>query len=364
MSSYARTGSARSVVLAINKYHPNTRDPRVVKRIKAVLAWCDALRLNNKLVCISKAELRSVFSNTSQGLGLWMYSNLLVQHGTYAPGIRSYSYALRADGYEKLHELIGAEVLTPIQIAHQKYGQVAEGKQKVEYTDTGGRLYSGVQNLPRALRKQVFAGWWDYDIEACAPTLLTQYIGRHSCLRPAMQLERVQKLIHEKNWVREHVASIAGVSVAIAKKIIAALFFGARLSPYHDTAIFAALNFDKEAYVRLRADSFIIGLRSELKLMWKRAFAIYQAEQPGAYGKASRVSPNAKDRMAIYITLERQAIDILMCLRSNGCPIVIMHDGFMSQERQSVEQLEELIKSTTGYKIKIKEEKIVPAVDG
>ncbi|MBH2072180.1 MAG: hypothetical protein I8H90_25025 [Burkholderiales bacterium] len=341
--------------LKINKYKPNLNDPRTVRRIKAVLDWCDEMRLYKHARSISQSNLRKVFGNTSQGLGRWTYSNLLIQQGTYIPALRSFSYMLRQDGYEKLHALIGVRPATNIEIARRKFGLVVDGFQATTYSDEGGRRYAAVQNLPRLLRQELFGGWWDYDIEASAPTLVFQY-ATYKCHSVSSVLPHVAKLIHEKTWVRTHVASITGLGEQDVKKVVNALFFDAPLVPHSATAIYRLVDCDELVLSTLKVDPFIMALKAEVKQMWIWACERYRNTEIGVKC-ANRSLKNSKLRNAIYIMLERCVIDALDEVHGN-CPSVLMHDGFMLRQRTDVAELARVVKRKTGLNVQFKEKRL------
>ncbi|PHV14647.1 hypothetical protein CSQ90_22135 [Janthinobacterium sp. BJB303] len=310
------------------------------------------MRLYKYARSVSQSNLRKVFGNTSQGLGRWIYSNLLIQQGTYVPDLRSFSYTLRQDGYEKLHALVGVRPATDIEIAKSKFGLVADGLQAISYSDEGGRRYAAIQNLPRLLRQQLFSGWWDYDIEASAPTLVFQYATYNSSPISSM-LPNVMKLIHEKTWVRTHVGSITGLEEHDVKKVVNALFFGAPLVAYSATSIYQLLDCDELTLWLLKADPFIAALTAEIKQMWVWACERYRNTEIGG-NCSNQFLKNSKLRNAIYIMLERRVIDALDEVHGN-CPSVLMHDGFMLRQRTDTVELARIVQRKTGFNIKFKE---------
>ena len=354
--------------LSLTPYTPNLDDPRIHRRLKSVLTWCDCLRGQKRPKSINSAILRKVFGNTSQPFGRWLRSNLLMQVGSYQAGKHSYSYFLNESGYEKLCALVGVEVSSAPDAAAELYGPIIRAEIAPEYSDSGTRRYHPVQNLRREDRKISFAGWWDYDIDACAPTLLFQYVaqGRGEGWGEKW-LPTIRRLVYEKDAMRHYVQLLTGLESKVVKKLINALFFKAILSPHHASTLFQTLNCSVELLLRLKMDPIIKSLRREVKYMWQLAQNKYSAELTRILIQTGRV-PNvvknkAKLRSAIYRMLERQVIDAmeaaLPCLEA-GC--VLMHDGFMLHKRVDIRLLETAVLDRTGYRIKLKETCFAPGI--
>lgn len=169
-----------TTTLCLNTYTPNINDPRIKRRISTVLEWCAPLLVTKKRVrSIHNSEIRKVFGNISKPCGRWLYSNLLVQTGSYTPAHHSYSYRLNEAGYDKLCALMDVQTATSAEVAAELYAAIISGDEAAVYTDKGGRRYHSIQNVRKEDKKVIFSGWWDYDIDSCAATLAHQYAREH-----------------------------------------------------------------------------------------------------------------------------------------------------------------------------------------
>lgn len=374
-STIVRSGKSPLIAgkgLYLNRYTPNLRDPRTQKRVQSVLDWCESLLLNKHARSINHKTLRKVFGNTGRGLGRWLYSNLLIQTGSYAAGSYSFSYLLNSPGYEKLHGLLGQDVPTSASVACAAYADIISGTEIPQYVDHGGRRFHPIQNLKKKDRKIIFEGWWDYDIDACVQTLVYQYAlaayfaaNGHAVASP---FPAVARLIESKNEMREHIAAVTKLSVDKAKELIQLLFFRAMLSPHSESSMYRLMNEDRLCYERFKNDSFVKAFRADARRVWMWAIQRDKSERAAATFADGIARPHPKKvtqhRNAIYIMLERKVMNAIEDWFPNGVlPGILMHDGFMSMQDIPVEVLERHVKETTGYNIKLKKTLLIPEIE-
>jgi hypothetical protein len=347
--------------LLLNPYIPNLGDPKIKRRVSAVLEWCGSLLNDKRPRPIHNSVLTKVFANHQRNPGRWLYSNLLQQVANYAVGKRSYSYVLNVDGYLKLHKLVGLEVRGAAEVAKEMYADIVSGVKPLDYVDRGDRRYHAVQNLKRHVRSEVFAGWWDYDIEACAPTLLYQYVCHEKDAEwGAKWLPTIRRLVHEKDEVRQYVGVLTGLDEKQTKRLLNALVFKAVLAPHSACSTFQILRQDVELLYRVKSDPYIRALRREVRHLWELVATRHLVEQNRRLlweGRtAAALKSTASLRMAIYRKLERQVIDAIeVALPDARLGCVLMHDGFMLKERVSSAVLEHEVLKQTGFAVKIKE---------
>jgi hypothetical protein len=352
--------------LTLSRYKPNFNDPRVRTRVEAVLAFCKPMLLQRKAKPISSANLTKAFGNQKTPLAERLRHKLLQQESSYVPGKQSISYSLKRDGYTELAAAIGQPVPVDIDVARELYGGIASGAAVPEYTEPtiGARRYTPVQNLSRALRADLFKGWFDYDIEAAAPTLIYQracgvYRGLYP-ERTQVPYPSIAKLVEDRTSVRRHVADVTGLDLSAAKSIVVALFFGAKLVPHEKQAIYRLVGMDWSIMDRLKADPFLQAFRREVAGMWLMVLMDENARNGRVAFNGGPVvrkpATKSKQRMAVYLRLERQVIDVIEGdLRKAGVPLVLIHDGFMARTKIDVQAMEQAVKEQTGYSIRLAE---------
>lgn len=344
----------------------NYAEPRVKAKIARILEFCNPLRLHKQKKPISSGILTKVFGNQTNELNGRLRNMVLVRHGTYKKGVRSYQYTLNRDGYAELAAAIGQSIPADVDVARELYGGIATGAETPEYTEptVGARRYHAIQNLPKALRAEVFTGWFDYDIEAAAPTLVYQWACKvHSRLNPkkaGTPFPSIQRLVDDRTSVRNYVADVMGLDVPTAKGIVTQLFFGAGLVPNGKQAIFRVVNRDRTVIERLKADPFVSAFRQEVSLMWKLVLTDENSRNGMVAFRTGKVIPKpatrGKQRAAIYQRLERQVIEVIEdVLRSDGLVPVLIHDGFMVRRRIDRQRIEREVQARTGFVIRLAE---------
>jgi hypothetical protein len=358
-----------STPLVLSTYKPNFADPRVKARVRAVLDFCKPMLFQKKARKISSKDLTKTFGNQRNDLSARLRYKLLQQEGTYAPGKHSFSYSLKRDGYEELAAAIDYTVPSDADTARELYGSIASGAEVPKYSKppSGWRRYSGFQNLPKAMRAVVFKGWFDYDIEAAAPTLVYQLACRiHRQLYPAKTgtpYPSVLQLIEQKAEVRQHVAELTGLEFSAVKTLLAALFFQAPLAAHHMRATYRIVGFDADVIDRLKADPFVTAFKRDVSAMWAAVLTDDTVNKGRSLLRQGKVVPNAasksKQRMAVYARLERQAMDVMeSVLAADGKVPLLMHDGFMVRTRVDANRLVSAVLEQTGFRIKLSESQI------
>lgn len=358
-----------SKTLNLTEYTPNFNDPRVRKKAIAVLDWCDSLRLFKKGKIVHHDTLTEVFGNRSQrGLAKWLYSNLLTQTGHYMPGTTSYSYYLNERGYKKVHRLLGSEPKAENEIIKEVYAPIISGVEKPEYKDSGTRRYHPIQNVKRDIRAEIFAGWWDYDIENCAPTLIHQFVTTAWWDVPISKNEypALIRLIEDKQAVREEIAKLTELDIQSVKKLLTAVFFRGNPAPSNKAGIFRILGLDIVKHQTFLNHPYIKQLRDDVLRLWSKAILydelitknLKNLEEAPSLAPKKRLT---RRRMSIYLSLERQVIHAIEeVLNEKAVPFINVHDGFMTKTRVQKRLLIDRVKEKTGFSIKLSEKCLSP----
>lgn len=338
-----------------NTYTPNFNDPRVRERTEKALTWCGEMKLSKRPLCISTDNLRKVFGNYSQpGLSQWLYSNLLTQTGMYAVGSHTFSYSLKQHGYEKVHRLMGIAMPTAVFIAQAKYAAIISDEEQIEYKDYGGRRWHPVQNMRREDRRIAFAGWYDYDIDACAPSLIYQYA--RTLAREEIEFPALARLIRDKANVRQHIANLIRADVSVAKELLQAYFFKAYVAPNEFCSVYRMMKKRRSTFNAFKADEFIVALQADMRKVWALIRDEYRRECAELGVKPTLI--RGKLRNAKYIQLERAVMDAFESFFPDGrVPGILMHDGFMSRKAVPIDELVAHVQAKTGYSIRLKMER-------
>lgn len=360
----------KSPTLVRSSYKPNFTDPRVKARVEIVLSFCQPLLLVSQPKPIHSAALTAIFGNQKSKLAERLRAKLLIQSGAYKPGTKlCYSYSINRAGFADLAAAIGWTVKSDADLARELYGAIASGKKVIEYSEPtpGARRYHAVQNLPKTLRAELFKGWYDYDIEAAAPTLVYQLAVKvYQRLKPTKTdapFPMIGSLVEDRTSVRQHIASVTGLDMTTAKSIVVRLFFGARLVAHNKQAIFRLVDSDREVMERLKADLFVRGFRREVAAMWSLVLNDENSRNGMQTFRTGRVIEKAaskgKQRMGVYLRAERQVMDVVEAvLRADGIVPVLIHDGFMVPKQVDRHRIEHEVGTHTGYRIRLAEAKV------
>lgn len=355
--------------LQLTSYKPNPKDPRVIKKIREVLTLADSWRLSRKPQHIHNEKLTEIFGNTRRiGLGKYLKAKLLYQIGNYQVGRQSLAYVLNEDGYHELYSLIGDQEPDDVEIATKAYGEIVNGIKRIDYLDTGTRRYHPIQNMRRDLRPIVFSGWFDYDIETAAATLVSQYAkGRidesENLIKAIGDFDAINEYTRNKERVRKHVASIGQVNIEKAKEITNALIFQAHPAPSPKATLYQLLGGNEVIHRIFLNDPFIAKMRKEIRIMWRWAQLRDKSERREKQARGITITPAlasaARHRQQIYQALERQVMDVVVQqLNKLGVRYVLMHDGFMSNVEISVQLLQDVVKLQTGFLVKFSEKQL------
>jgi hypothetical protein len=353
-------------------YKPNFDDPRVRKKVAAVLAWCGGMTLSKHPRAVHHDELRRVFGNTSQGLAQWLYASLLTPVGQYVPGKKSLSYRLKRNGYEKIHALMNLAPPHVVDVAQTNFAAIIDGTEAPEYMDKGDRRYHPIQSIERGIRKRVFSGWWDYDIESSGATLVHQYALQfyrftHKNEEHSEPFSAVAHYINDKASVRKHISALTGLNEQATKELLTAILFRATMAPTPKASIFRHLGCDYLLHQKLVNDEFVKQFKVDVKRMWlwARLHDNYEVGKQfiGGKGRAKRPAKTSKHRQAIYMTLERRVVDAMIeKLVDSRIRFVLMHDGFMTKGRTDVAALMRAVELKTGFVIRLSEFELGEAV--
>jgi hypothetical protein len=220
----------------------------------------------------------------------------------------------------------------------------------IPYRDVSNRLWNNIQNLKKEVKQQIFYEHnyaYEYDIEACAPTLLYQ-LAKKRGLKSAPMIEFY---LANKSEVRNELATKYGIELRVIKEIINSIFAGAQF----DKSIARKVN--NSAKLRaLSGNEFVIGLKKNISKMWRVI-----KSQEGTRYKRDKITREDKissyTKWCIYFELERQVMDVVReYLNESGAKCILEHDGWTTDKRINQEELHELIEKQTGFKIKTSEE--------
>lgn len=334
-------------------YQPDYNNPRARERALHIIKWleknigCDPSRhLHSKI-------LRSPEAFGDSDLGRFLRNYLLVKiNPGYKPGEYSQQYRIDPDRLNTLRAKLG---LPPSKLQFNKIEErfrvqiAAIESGDFVYTETGGRAYNGLQNISKALKQQEFAlrGYvYDYDIECCAPTLFLQ---RARQIKPNMKsVDYISFYLTNKNEVRDELCIKYNLSTRQVKQIINGLFQGGILNAYKGNKIFGYVNNNKYKIQQLNQDLFIKALQKDIRYIWK-----ILREDIKLILKMNFARCNGVHKSNYYKILEGEVMrPVWKYLKKRKVRYFREHDGFRSDQFVIPNDLEQVVRSHTGYQVK------------
>lgn len=341
---------------------PNLKDPRVQRRFHAALKWCDLHLSDWRPREIYANQIADAFGPRSSSLHDYLRTKLLKQTSTYLVDSHPCSYVLNRNGYEDLRASVGH--LSP------GYADVFPDRAKeletleFEYETKSDRYWHPFQNIKRERKSEFWAAHGlpcNYDIAACAPTILLQ-LAKRKGISPLVA-QPIEQYLQDRSAVRAHVASVAGISVEEAKRLINSFFNGAQLMKTPFCKAYAQYG----GYIveKLQKDRDLRRLRVAIRAMWVYIRRDGQAAPVNRLGMTINVQQRknvrrSRDKWAIYFQDERAVMDVIKrYLTLRGITHFTEHDGFRTSKPVNLRELEAKIAKETGFTLTVEESKSV-----
>jgi hypothetical protein len=326
-------------------YQPNFNDPRVRARCLKCLSWSAANLSAVKPTKWAKVKLDKIFGTQNHLSAKWLRSQLLIvannRYNMFDKICKE--YLLNEQGFLELEQAIG---VSKPKIEHVKTWATDEFSEELqtgefEYTEKSHRFWHDLQRMPKITRRPLFAhhGYrYEYDIQACAPTLIYQYALRAGLTRPTPQLN---EYLADRRLLRTQLTQDLGCSEEQSKRIITALFSGARLGPGNSIA--GILKNDLNQIKMLSSLRYIKLLQKDIKKCWDK-IKVFEGK--------TRLS--SRDKWMIYFQLENSVItEIKGYLKKNSVRCFIEHDGWRCDVCVDPQDVRDHVKQKLNYDILI-----------
>jgi len=224
------------------------------------------------------------------------------------------------------------------------------------YEDKSNRLWHPIQNISNQYRQQIMSeqGYrHNYDIAAAAPTLILREAQRINAYGDLDLWQwAIQDLLANRDYQRYRLSLLAECDVRKIKVMINALFCGARLGCNPQYALSQLFNNDRIRINRLRNDSWLGQLISEIKTCWRSIEVTMERREHAETGRKLPLS--SRQKWARYFELERRVQNsICRYLEENNNAYFLEHDGFCSRDPVNLTELDDYIYQDTGYWIHV-----------
>jgi len=338
-------------------YTPNFADPRVKRRIKRAMGFACSSLSDTRARRWARVELDRHFGTQNHDLSRWLRKQLLITaniHYDYQLGLCK-SYRLNTEAVAYLSDIINDSrcinnttipnypSVAQVQEIGLSWAKDTYGKEiqsgLFEYKDKSNRLWNDIQRLPTEIRRPLFAeqGYhWEYDIRACAPTLIYQHAKNQGLTKRTPTLN---DFLADRQLYRQALAQTLNCTESQAKQIITALFSGAKIARGY--AIDQILDHDSVKFDILKNNVWIKQLRKDIKRCWD---AIKSSE--------SSLRLRSRDKWHIYFQLERAVMSVVRTeLNKQSIRYFLEHDGWRCDRHIDEYSLRLLVKKRTGYSV-------------
>ena len=372
----------------MNNYQPNLNDPRVIRKIKKAMGfacgvftptegrqWAKVAHIEAHGDRPRKAVgLDHYFGTQDQDISKYLRNILLILHDGFfrfnsATTSKCKEWKLNELGVQYLSERLAGttemkwdEYSKETSLYKLSYSSKLPIVMKVKeetinqwvdedfgyqlttglfiYKNKSNRLWNDLQNIPKQIKKPIYMRYgynYQYDIEACAPTLLYQYAKQNGLTKKTPYLD---EFLADRSLHRLALAQELDIEIKVAKVIITSLFSGVKSGP--GNGIDKLLERDRVKLKKFQQMTFFINLRKDIKKCWD-AIKL-------AIGFA-KMSPRIK--WNIYFQLEEEVMNVVRdYLKKKAVRHISEHDGWASSEVIDDVELRSLIKSKTGYEVR------------
>ncbi len=361
-------------------YTPNLTNPkysgRTLDRLRRACGWARAC-LGHEPREISKTWIDSVFGQQQNELAQWLRAKLLLctdERFYFGDAAKCKKYVLNEAGYAEVRMVLRGEQATPapqrettlaygrsaldtdlvLYWARHAYGSQLAAKTFSYESKSSARLWHPLQNLAKAYKAEFWPAVGfshNYDIKACAPTLIYQYAKQQGMDE---WLFGIEDFLQNTQDFRQHVAGIAGIPMKDAKALLNALFCGAKLGANEAFALFDLLDRNRNKVKALKADKRFQQFRQDVKACWKTI----EPTLTKKVNQAGRKLPlSSKLKWGLYFDLERKVLDVIADhLTSAGNNHFLEHDGFRTSRAIDAASLQEEVFARHGFKVQFSHE--------
>ena len=373
-------------------YEPKITDPRVLKRIRHAYGFTKGCLSPTKSHSWAKVVIDKYYGRSNNELGNYLRNTLLIctsdrynkdtgetkQYKSNQQGLdyikqlimgqtsEEFTQWAQNNGYKK--KITSLTTTTPsVQLLFDHYcvSKFIENEYGSElgnlnfiYQDKSNRLWHPIQNVKKDYKKSIFSRHglsYQYDIDACAPTLIHQLSQK---VDMDLYLFSLRHYLKDKTMIRNELAKQLDVDSKTIKIIINALFCGARIGNSKEFAISQLLNNDIAKIQFLKEDPFISELRNDIKIMWEYIEPIMaKTYTKTKSGKQRKLPLSSKKKWHLYFDLERQILNqVRNYLTETNNRHFLEHDGWATEHQVNEHELNQYIMYKTGFDVKFKME--------
>jgi hypothetical protein len=229
------------------------------------------------------------------------------------------------------------------------YTEVSTGR----YTAKGAML----QGYHKSVRYAALEGCYEYDLEAAHQNILIQLLDNKDSSFP--ELDVVREYVANKKQVRNRLANELITTTGTVKEIIQELTYGAQLNRGYKGSIYKTCKGDKGLLDRVVTNEWLIKLAATFKLAHTHLIG-NDKELVNVVGiKFDYEKKKGKPAEMAHILqgYERLVLDTIIKHSNRQDIALLLHDAVIFYNKQSTDNLSEMVKKETGLNLAFSEEK-------
>jgi len=210
-----------------------------------------------------------------------------------------------------------------------------------------------LQGYPKAVRYAALHSCYEYDLESAHQSILLQLLDNKGIDFP--ELIKLREYVENKKVIREKLSEELQLPLDIAKNILQALTYGARLSRSPEEAIYRECEGDKEAIERVVTHPWL----DQYRKIFEKAHQHLIGDKKNFKNVLGIVCEKAgvSQQMAHLLQgYERQVIDSLINRSNKGDIALLLHDAIVFNGKTSSSDLSAFVKRDTGFDLRFSEE--------
>ncbi|MDK2063290.1 hypothetical protein PT520_12275 [Aliarcobacter butzleri] len=233
-------------------------------------------------------------------------------------------------------------------------------------------ILTNYQGIKKDYRKNIFKGFYEYDINTSAPVILSQLYEKEFPNKKKLKI--VNEYIERKTeyrikWAKKLFGDNEKENIKRIKSILTSLFFGASLEESYmmgkETKAHFTKDKEEEELDNLKSNSKFLKLVDEVETLYSSLSEKYLSHRKGT--KSKRVTnilgitkefKRSEKNKAIAHIYQGYEVKILLALyeKYEEDTVLLLHDAIFTKVKLDIDEVEKIAYEASGYSVKYEEE--------
>ncbi len=251
-----------------------------------------------------------------------------------------------------------------------KEGKTGRLNSVTQINDKHYPILTNYQGIKKKYRKNIFKGFYEYDINTAAPVILSQLYERtHNKKLKAINEYIENKTEFRKKWAKLLFGKDEKTNIKRIKSILTAIFFGASLDEIYKmgnkTKAHLTRGKEEEELDKLKSNSKFLRLVDEVAELYSYLAEKYLTIRKGAKSKrvpnilgiTRNFKANEKNKAIAHI-YQGYEVKILLALfdKFKDNTVLLIHDAIFTNVKLDIEEIEKIAFEASGFNVKYEEE--------